>query len=185
MNKSLPGDIILFKFDKRYWYARPWAAIISWVINSRYTHAAMVVDPAYGGVIVEAYYPKVRMMLLDNCLEENMYTWEVWRPKGCSPSIRKAASVISQNYVSKPYDVSGLFALAWEFVRSGILGKEIRRESALKNHNNKWFCSELVDQCYKNSGFVLDGRFTIGAMAPSDFANEERFELIETSQDSQ
>ncbi len=183
MDKSRPGDIILFKFDKRYWYARPWAAMIAWVTGSRYTHAAMVVNSASGGVVVEAYLPKVRIILLRNCLEENMYTWESWRPKGCKREVGEFVAVKAQDYVSKRYDVSGLLALAWEFVRSGLLGKDVRRDSALKNHNNKWFCSELVDQCYQDAGFILDGRFTIGSMAPGDFANTERFELIETSRD--
>ena len=185
MDKSRPGDIILFKFDNRYWYARPWAHLISRILGSRYTHAGIVVDTSHGGIIVEAYYPTVRKILLQNSFCADQYTWETWRPKRVPEKTMAKAVVAAGSYIARPYDLKGLLAITKEFILSGILGVDIRRDTNLLNHNNKYFCSELVDQCYKNAGFVLDGRFTIGAMAPSDFANEERFELIETSQDSQ
>lgn len=183
MKNARPGDIILFKFDNRYWYARPLAHLISRILGSRYTHVGIVADLCHGGVIIEAYFPSVRKMLLRNSFCADKYTWEIWRPKACSDEIALHALSKAEKYISLPYDVKGLLAITKEFILSGILGVDIRRETKLKNHNNKYFCSELVDQCYQDAGFILDERFTIGSMSPADFANKERFKLIETSLD--
>jgi len=184
MAAARPGDILLFRLNLEKWlaYTRPWALLIAWFQGNPVTHTALVVDPD-NGVLVEAWYPRVRKSILENVLE-GCYDWEVVRPTGVTEEQQTAAVEHALSLVGRGYDVKSLWSLAKWLLLEKVFGPFVRHRIDVKEKGNEYFCQELVTLCYLKAGYSIPDKLDIqdpSAVVPKDLMNRRVFILIESS----
>lgn len=184
LRAARPGDIVLFKFDTAYWWCRPWAALIAWFQGDPTTHAAIVVDPALG-VIVEAYWPRVRKAFIEDVLWDFCYEWSIVSPVGLTQEQRYLVTKRALGYVGRRYDIASLWQLAKWLLLEKLVGPFIRQRVDVHDSMSRFICSELVTQCHEDVGFRLAEKLGFAdpaAVLPKDLTPKHKtFEVIESS----
>ena len=186
MQAASPGDIVLFRLNIRHPLAwlRPWALLIAWFQGSPVTHTALVADPKWG-VLIEAYYPRVRKALFEDTIWEKCYDWDIVRPAGSTEKQRNLAVKYALKLIGRKYDTRSLWDLAKWLLVEKIFGVFVRNRVTIGEDNDRFFCQELVTQCYERAGFPLAEKmgFTdAAAVLPADVdLNRKLFVVIESS----
>lgn len=185
MKHAQPGDIILFKYKGGFSRRN----IISWIISSwqkhLVTHSGIIYNPDKP-VIIDAYYPKIRISHLDDIIDDD-YTWEVVRVKNASIFKRFAAAHYAKTYIGSKYDLRSWISLARALLIERWTKVPVRTRYRIRDNPRKLFCQELVTQCYHDARFDFAGAMGFkdpSAILPKDvYENKNKvFELVEKSE---
>lgn len=121
--------------------------IIRSVTWSKWSHVALIDDSDLQNVkVIEAVYPKVRVVSMDEVVKKHSSCVIVDFPVYSKPILDYAYS-----QVGKPYDVTAL------------LGLLVHRDW---QEDDSWFCSELVSTSFDKAGYPLFRQESVNRVTP-------------------
>lgn len=187
MKHAQPGDVILFYYKDNMGF---WDEPISWLISSvqghQVTHSGIIYDPKKE-IIIDAYYPKIRIIKLEDMYDPKNYRTEIVRVKNASIFKRFLATYYAKTYIGSKYDFKSWISLARALLIERWFKVPIRQRYRVRDNPRKLFCQELVTQCYHDAGFDFAGAMGFkdpSAILPKDvYENKNKvFELVEKSE---
>jgi hypothetical protein len=187
MNPNVrPGDIILFHYRAERGF---WGSPLSWAITKvqghQTTHSGIIVDP-YNELVVDAFWPCIRVIKLSDMFDPKNYKWEIRRVNNASARQSFLAASNAINYIGSKYDLKSWISLATAMFIERFTKAPIRDRYDIKENPKKLFCQELVTQCYIDAGFDFAGMMGFkdpSAILPKDIhENKVLFKFITKSE---
>lgn len=180
-----PGDIILFHYRaKRSFWGSPLSWAITKVQGHQVTHSGIIVDP-YNDMIVDAFWPHIRIIELDDMFNPKNYRWEIYRANEATAEQAFMAASNAVKYIGAKYDIKSWISLATAMFIERFTKAPIRDRYDIQENPKKLFCQELVTQCYMDIGFDFAGMMGFkdpSAILPKDvYENKRLFKLITKS----
>lgn len=135
---------------------------IRWFTRSHYSHVAYEQS---NGNLIEAWTHGVRMVA-DYATDHTAGTAVEWyRVEGVTPEQRERAETFMRKQLGKKYDVRGIL---------GFL-----RHRDIENQE-RWFCSELVFEAFRQAGVELLARVPAFKVSPGDLNQSPRLILVKS-----
>ena len=110
---------------------------IRWFTRGEYSHATLLFDSDYA---IEAVYPRVRAVYFKSVYKD-LTKYKVFEVVTTDEQ-HKAILAYSAAQINKPYDWVGDLHF-------------VTRQDYANQPDNKWFCSELVFESFKQAGVEL------------------------------